>query len=192
VKGIFSCETIINNCVVASYSAPNKITLGSKRLVTDLLATTFLNYTGTSVGLSKFVLYDVYATEPCISQAILGSFDSYDEFDPVYESEINDVNFPCLTEASIEVTDITYNANDEPAYDESLIYAVVDDNQLRLSVKIGPGFTIDPANRKFAVAALIGNSPNTGEPAIVYAIEQFPLMIKTEIAFFKFNWTCFI
>jgi len=192
MKGIFSSQILIDNQIVSQYTAPNKIVSGSRRLVTDLLSTKFLSLdSGIDIGLNSFVLYDIADSESCVSQAILGSFDAYDDFDPIYETEINSTNFPCLTGDSIVVTDITSDNSEEPLDDESLIYATIEDNQIHISVKIGKGF-VELSNRKFSMAALIGKSSDSSKANMVYAIEQFPLMIKTQVAFFKFNWTCFI
>lgn len=194
MRGVFSGQKIIDGKIVQEFSIPNKITIGARTLITNLLATKIKNYTVRSLfGIDQFVLFDINSVDSsCVNQMILGSFTNYDTFDPLYLSSITSTTFPCLGSNHIVVTEISNDLTEEPGTDESLMVAIVVDNSISITIKIGTGY-ISTVPGKYALAGLFGLSPNSIDNNLYcYAIDQFPVMVKTETTEFKFEWTCFI
>lgn len=192
MRGVLKGQCIEHEIITQEFILPNKITTGARRLITEFLSNKIKNYTNDSFGIDRFILFDVISEGTCMDQLLLGSFDCYDTFDPLYLSDITTSNFPCLGNDSLVVTEIVDDITEDPLDGESLIIANVIENRIILTIKIGKGYSsVTP--RKFALAGLFGRSPDsTNENIFCYAIEQFPVMVKTEVSSFKFEWTCFI
>ncbi len=194
MEGIFKAQKIEFGKVVQEVELPNKITMGARILIADLLATKVAGYTPpVTFGLDRFILFDIdYSTAPCMEQMLLGGFDYYDEFDPIYLTDITVSSFPCLGNDPLIVTDLSDDITEEPLADESLIIGTLLDNMITFTIKIGKGF-VGLTPRKFAMAGLFGKSSNSNNTEVFcYAIEQFPVMVKTVASTFKFEWICFV
>jgi len=195
LHGIFSGEAIENNKVIQKFGPmSNKITIGARSLVSQLLGSFSKGYNpgSSNFGITKFAIFEIDNTiGTCNAQMLNGTFDVFDDFDPKYVTNININNFPCLKNSNIVVSEYTLDLLEEPSADESLIYSNSIDNRIDFTIKVGPGFTTGNS-RFFSLAALIGKSPNPNDVAeYVYAIEQFPAMIKTPTVTFKFFWSCY-
>lgn len=194
MEGLFTAQILEQGKIIQEIKLPNKITMGARILIADLLATKVMGYTTpVSIGLDRFILFDVDpSTTTCMDQMLLGAFDCYDTFDPTYLTDVTIANFPCLGSDPITVSDLSDNITEEPLDDESLMIVTLLNNTLTFTVKIGKGF-VSVTPRKFAMAGLFGkSSDSTNEGVFCYAIEQFPVMVKTAVSTFKFEWTCFI
>jgi len=194
MEGVFSAQKIEHGNIVQEYTAPNKITTGARLLIVDMLATRIKQLTvRNQFGIDRFVLFDINSeTASCSDQMLLGSFDCYGDFDPIYFSDITTNTFPCYGSNYLVVDEMSYDLTDEPLDDESIMIPSVTINRISFTVKIGKGYT-SVIPRKFALAGLFGYSSDSSNNGLFcYAIEQFPVMVKTEVSTFKFEWTVFI
>jgi hypothetical protein len=211
VQGVFKAEAFDmaqGGKRIYYFLSPNKIVAGSTSLLLELIAGRTQSWTpGSDIyGVTKFVLHSIDETvvaPDCQAQMLVGTFTPhYNNLDPVLLSEINAVSFPCLRSDSI-ITAETVPVNDcaslvIPGLDGASLSSDIVTDHIDICVKIGQGHVPVGQVRYYALAALVGNSPDpadldtTGSKTdYVYALEQFPVMVKRSTVTFAFTWTLF-
>ena len=181
------------------FEGHNKITPGARALIPKVLGARIgnINVNSNLFGFTKFVLFciDSAVTEPdCSTMMLNGNFGYYySDLEPTVLTEINSTSFPCIDYTkTINVEDVVTGICSEvtpPGENESFILGTPTDNYLDICVKVGTGHVPSGQSRFYSVAALIGRSPDGDDTnEYVFALEQFPVMVKTESVSFDFIW----
>jgi hypothetical protein len=202
LQGYFKAEAFENDKCVYAHEDHNKVTLGAGRLITKLLGGYTQSWvpSTSNIGITKFALFSIDSTiGTCESQMLQGSFGAaYSALDPILLSEINTTSFPCLKSTDVlQATTIPVNdcaSLTTPTEDDQLVMSSdVSANSIGVCVNIGPGHVATGMTKFYAMAALIGSSPDpldTNEYCV--CLEQFPVMTKTSATIFRFLWSLYI
>jgi hypothetical protein len=186
----------------------NKIVSGSTSLLLYLMAARTQSWTpgGDQFGISQFTLFSIDETvvaPDCQAQMLTGIFSPhYDNLDPVTLDQINLTEFPCLrTDSFIHATSVPVNDCTSlaiPGVDQATMSSDVYSDRLEVCVKIGQGHVPGGQIRYYGLASLCGNSPDPtdldsagAKTDYVYAIEQFPVMVKRSTITFSFVWSLY-
>jgi len=199
LKGHFLAEAFRFGKRIYRFFDPNKIVLGSSTILSSLLGGRTQAWDPPSTdryGITKFVLYGIDITlGTCQAQALAGDFGTdYDHLNPTLLTEITVVSFPCMR-AGNTITASTVpaqpcNMMPTPGSGVSYISSNVLTSSIEICVRVGVGYVPIGETWYYALAALVGQSPDPADAnEYVYAIEQFPSMIKTSEISFQFLWT---
>jgi len=203
LEGYFKAKAFEDDKCTYSFEKENKIVLGTGRLISRLLAAKTQDWTPTSndFGITKFMLFgiDPTVTSPdCSSQMLIGEYEEYySSLDPVSLTEIDSTSFPCLKDADTIAVE-TVPVNDcasliMPGSGLATMSSDVDANYIDICMRVGPGWVIPGQVKYYGMASLVGKSPDPNSIIeYILAMEQFPVMTKSDNATFKFSWEVYI
>ena len=188
---------------VYDWEKENKIVLGARELIPRLLGAKTQGYAPVSdeLGITKFVLFSVDNTvesPPCADMMLTGDFGQYyEDLEPVRMTEINLTSFPCLSEIDIlHVEHVPSNScltTGLPGPNESFFASDIIDNSISFCAKIGVGHAAPGQVKYYAMAALVGRSPDPNDTSeYIYAMQQFPVMVLTDSISMSFSWKVYI
>lgn len=188
---------------IYNFNKDNKIVLGARELIPRLLGAKTQGYTPVSdeLGLTKFILFSIdntVETPPCADMMLTGDFGQYyEDLEPVRRTEINTTSFPCLSEIDIlEVSHVPSSScltTGIPGPNESFFASDIIDNSITFCAKIGVGHAAPGQVKYYAMAALVGRSPDPNDTSeYIYAMQQMPVMVLTDAISMSFSWKIYI
>lgn len=203
LKGTFKALAYNKNKdIIYSFEAPNKILPGARYLIPRIFAPKLGEKTPYSEdhGISKFCIFGIDRSieDPdCTEQMLQGNFGNYyDDLEITSIDELTTDIFPCLNLDDTIETNHWPSTNcsnlTDPSFNQSSLTCTPKTNSLFLCMKIGTGFVSEGENKYYSLAALLGkSSENDDDTEYIYAIEQFPVMIKTRTVTFEYSWELF-